>query len=242
VAAVTFLSLLIALQTSLIAARSPKPFFIFNLKKDENGHYEGVPPPSLAVLVTVAITLTIGTLIAILWNDDITIGSGFGMQGLGWRNGALIWAWGFMWFVIVDLLKFFVGSLYEIVQEESWDIFFTNMLSLDWNRSAKARRKAAMDQLHGDLVSIAEDSNISIHSMTPSSKRHSGGKLTVALAAIAQEETFDDANVITYQDALLAVDTLQNDPQLLRVISTMYHSIVTLQKRVEELEGKSKKD
>jgi hypothetical protein len=108
-AAVTFLSLLIALQTSLIAARSPKPFFILNLKKDENGHYDGVPPPSLAVLATVATTLTIGTLIAILWNDSITVGSGFGMQGLGWRNGALIWAWGLMWFVIVDLLKFATG-------------------------------------------------------------------------------------------------------------------------------------
>jgi hypothetical protein len=62
------------------------------------------------------------------------------------------------------------------------------------------------------------------------------------MAAIAEEEDFDDANVITYEDALLAVDTLQNDPQLLRVISSMYHSIVTLQKRVEELEGKSKQD
>jgi hypothetical protein len=63
------------------------------------------------------------------------------------------------------------------------------------------------------------------------------------MAAIAEEEDFDDANVITYEDALLAVDTLQNDPQLLRVISSMYQSIVTLQKRVEELEGnKSKRD
>jgi H+-transporting ATPase len=242
-AAVTFLALLIALQTSLIAARSPKPFFIFNLKKDENGHYEGVPPPSLAVLATVATTLTIGTLIAILWDDGIIVGSGFGMQGLGWRNGALIWAWGLMWFIIVDLLKFGVGSLYEMVQEESWEVFFTNMLLLDWNRSAKgARRQATMDQLHDDLVSIA-DSNISIRSVGHSMKRDSMSKFSVGLAAIAQEEDFDDANVITYEDALLAVDTLQNDPQLLRVISSMYHSIVTLQKRVEELEGnKSKRD
>ena len=240
-AAVTFLSLLIALQTSLIAARSPKPFFIFNLKKDDNGHYEGVPPPSLAVLATVATTLTIGTLIAILWDDGITVGSGFGMQGLGWRNGGLIWAWGLMWFVIVDLLKFATGSLYEMVQEDSWEILFTNMLELDWNRSGKrARQQAAVDQLHDELVSIA-DSNISIRS-TAASKRESMTKFSLGLAAIAQEEDFDaDANVITYQDALLAVDTLQNDPQLLRVISSMYNSIVTLQKRVDELEGNNTK-
>jgi H+-transporting ATPase len=246
-AAVTFLALLIALQTSLIAARSPKPFFIFNLKLDENGHYEGVPPPSAAVLVTVATTLTIGTLIAILWNDSIAVGSGFGMQGLGWKNGALIWAWGLMWFVIVDLLKFGVGRLYEMVQEEqSWEIFFTNALLLDWNRSAKsARKKANMDHLHEDLVSVADDANLSIRTTTPAAKRDSAIFAGVAgLAAIAQEEDFDDANVITYQDALLAVDTLQNDPQLLRVISSMYNSIVTLQKRVEELEleGKSKQE
>jgi hypothetical protein len=42
------------------------------------------------------------------------------------------------------------------------------------------------------------------------------------------------------QDALLAVNTLQNDPQLVRVNASVYNSVVTLQKRVEELEGKSK--
>jgi hypothetical protein len=233
---------LLGLIAILDPPRHDAALTIANLKKDENGRYEGVPPPSLEVLATVATTLTIGTLIAILWDDGIVVGSGFGMQGLGWRNGALIWAWGLMWFVIVDLLKFGVGSLFEMVQEESWEVFFTNMLLLDWNRTGKgARRQATMDQLHEDLVSVA-DSNISIRTSMAHSKRDSMTKFSVGLAAIAQEEDFDDANVITYEDALLAVDTLQNDPQLLRVISSMYHSIVTLQKRVEELEGKSKKD
>ena len=130
---------------------------------------------------------------------------------------------------------------YRFVQEDSWEIVFTNMLELDWNRTGKStRRQAAVDQLHEELVSIA-DSNISIRS-TAASKRDSMTKFSLGLAAIAQEEDFDDANAITYQDALLAVDTLQNDPQLLRVISSMYNSIVTLQKRVDELEGNSNQE
>lgn len=78
-AAYVFLALLITLQTDLIAARSPKPFFWFSTIKDDAGHFIGVPPPGKQVLITVACTLTIGTLIGILWQDTITLGSGYGM-------------------------------------------------------------------------------------------------------------------------------------------------------------------
>jgi hypothetical protein len=51
--------------------------------------------------------------------------------------------------------------------------------------------------LHEDLVFIA-GSNISIRSTAPS-KRDSTSHFSLALAAIAQEEDFDDANMIACQ-------------------------------------------
>mmetsp|Transcript_27096 Transcript_27096/g.45163 ORF Transcript_27096/g.45163 Transcript_27096/m.45163 type:complete len:939 (+) Transcript_27096:3-2819(+) len=242
-AAYIFLALLITLQLDLIAARSPKPFFIFSTQKDDAGHFLGVPPPSIQVLITVSITLTIGTLIAILWNDSIVVGSGYGMEGIGWRNGGLVWAWGFMWFVVIDLTKFFVITLFEVSKSEgeggmSWKAFFTNVLTLPWDEESDKRSKNQMlDTRRQELKKFNPEESIRSSLRAVST---TGPQFSVGLAAIAQEEQEDKRPLISYQDQLLAVETLQHDSHLLRVIAEMHYSIIKLQKRVDHLEGKTK--
>ena len=240
VAAFTFLSLLIVLQTDLIAARSPKPFYMFSLKKDEAGHFLGVPPPGLEVLITVASTLTIGTLIAILWSDNIVIGSGYGMEGLGFRNGALVWAWGIMWFVIIDHAKWATLSLFDMSKSQreggvSWRAFFTSVFELPWNKDQKdAERAKEQEGLRQELQKHdafgSADGFGSIRSQA----------FSVGLAALSQDAG-GHIETVSHQDVLLSAETLQNDPQLLRVVSTMYYKMVQLEKRVAKLEGKKKK-
>lgn len=242
-AAVTFLSLLITLQTDLIAARSPKPFYIFKTSKDEAGHFVGVPPPSLEVLITVATTLTIGTLIAILWNDNIVIGSGYGMEGIGFRNGALVWAWGIMWFVLIDHAKFATLAIFEMSKDSregglSWRVYFTNVLELPWNKEASELEKEREQHARREELKQFEPMESIRSSVLGAAPAQ---PFSVGLAAIAQAAADDPSEALTHQDLLLSAETLQNDPQLLRVISTMHHNMIQLQKRVEELEGKKKK-
>ena len=240
VAAITFMSLLIVLQTDLIAARSPKPFYIFSTEKDEAGHFLGVPPPSLEVLITVAITLTIGTLIGVLWNDTITIGSGFGMEGIGWRNGGLVWAWGLMWFLIIDHLKFATLTVFEMSKSQkegglSWRVYFTNILELPWSKEDKdAERAREKEGLRQELRKYDPVEGLNREGGSIRSQAFS-----VGLAALTQELA-SEQQPISHQDILLSVETLQNDPQLLRVITSMYYNMVQLERRVAQLEGKKK--
>ena len=247
IAAYVFLALLITLQLDLIAARSSQPFFIFSTTRDDAGHYVGIPPPSLQVLGTLAISLTIGTLIAILWEEDITLGSGYGMDGIGWRNGGLVWCWGILWFIIIDLAKFFVISICDILADEekrggiSWTVFFKSVLELPWNKERNdAAKRTEIDRLRDGLRSHIDADNVS-------SIRSNGMSMSIpfsiGLASLAQELATEGGtkDQISFQDALLAVETLQNDPQLLRVIASMYYKVHQLEKRVQELEGKKEK-
>lgn len=238
-AAYCFLALLVTLQLDLISARSPKPFFWFSTKKDEAGHFLKVPPPGTQVLVTVAITLTIGTLIAILWTDNIVVGSGFGMEGMGWRNGALVWAWGIMWFIIIDLTKFFVLTLFRVSEnrKESWKAFFTSILALPYDEDdAQSKKEADLRMRRSDLQKY--DPAESVRGRADSSVQF---PISLGLASIAMADESREDQLLSYQDRLLAVESLQHDPNLLRLIAEMHFSIGQLQKRVDELEGKKSK-
>lgn len=243
-AAYTFLALLITLQLDLIAARSPKPFFIYSTKKDEAGHYLGVPPPGLQVLITVSTTLTIGTCIAVLWQDSIVVGSGYGMEGMGWRNGGLVWGWSVMWFVIIDLAKFFVITVFEVSKNEdeggiSWKAFFTNVLTLPWDEESDQKTKNdILDARREELKKFDPKESIrsSVRGSVSTSTRNA--HFSVGLATIAQDELDENKSMVSYQDQLLAVSTLQHDSQLMRLIAEMHYSITKLQKQVDELEAK----
>lgn len=241
-AAYCFLALLVTLQLDLIAARSPKPFFWFSTKKDEAGHFLKVPPPGTQVLVTVAITLTIGTLIAILWTDNIVVGSGFGMEGMGWRNGALVWAWGILWFIIIDLTKFFVLTLFGVSKNRkeegvSWKAFFTSILALPYDEDeAQSKKVADLRMRRSDLQKY--DPAESVRGRADSSVQF---PISLGLASIAMSNESGEDQLLSYQDRLLAVESLQHDPNLLRLIAEMHFSIGQLQKRVDELEGKKSK-
>jgi len=81
VAGFTFLLLVTTIQLNLVAARSSKPFFMIRTKKDEDGQYLHMPPPSMYVVLAIAVSTAIATFIAVYWTDDIVIGSGYGMDG-----------------------------------------------------------------------------------------------------------------------------------------------------------------
>jgi len=81
IAGFTFLLLVITIQSNLLAARSAKPFFMLSRKKDDFGHYINMPPPSMYVVISILVSTLIATFIAVYWNQDIVLGSGFGMAG-----------------------------------------------------------------------------------------------------------------------------------------------------------------
>jgi hypothetical protein len=231
VAAFTFLSLIITVQLNLLVARSPKPFFMLKTEKDDAGHFTAVPPPSPHVLGAIALSLTIATLIAVYWDDNITIGSGFGMQGIGWRNSALVWCWGLLWFVIIDLAKSGVLLLWKAVEEDKdGTAFFRNVMELGGEDGPTSAQRIAT--LRQSLRKF--DTKLPA---TPASSRILDQGLSAALAVIAQDDQDDSASLVTAQDFLLAAETLQNDPNLMRLVSRLFFDMAQMQARLDQLEG-----
>ena len=251
-AAFNFLVLIITLQFDLIVARSPKPFLLFSTKKDESGHYVGIPPPSFYVLGAISFSLGVATVIAVYWDDALIIGSGYGMSGIGWRNAGLVWAWGIVWFVITDLVKTAVTAFVEKIEKDmikgkAWVTFFQNTLTQEWDQDkAEARKKEAMQSLRDQLTRYDG----------ASSSRHTNSEVlygsddnfSIAVAASLRrnsqsyapdDEEFGEFDtsipLLTHQDELLAVQTLQDDEALLRVISDMAHTIQELQQQIDKL-------
>jgi hypothetical protein len=270
-AAFIFLVLIITLQLDLIAARSPKPFWRFSTAKDDQGYFTGVPPPSKYVLIAVSISLTIATFIAVYWSDDIVIGSGFGMEGMGWRNAGLVWAWCIVWFVFTDHAKAAVIALMDKAERDkakgrTWQMFYRSILEQQWDpASIEAEKQHHMEELRGKL-STYDGSLRSNGSMRSSVSQAVSMGLAANLQSIREEEealgplTHQVRRIfisttpcieivrgltsifpyITKQHELLAIESLQNDPALLRVISAMSHQIFELQHEVDELTKKMK--
>ena len=243
VAAYTFLVLIITLQFDLIAARSPKPFWYFSTKKDDAGHYIGVPPPSAYVMAAISVSLAIATFVAVYWEDTIIIGSGYGMQGIGWRNAGLTWAWALLWFIATDSVKAVVVAVLNKIEKrrakgKTWMSFYRNVLTQSWDSEESEReRKLHTESLRNRLPSY--DVDVSSLRSDSISRRST---FPLALAANLQQALEDeDAGIpLTHQHELLGVQTLQDDPALLRVISEMSHIITELRQQVDDL--KSQKD
>ena len=240
-AAFNFLVLIITLQFDLIAARSPKPFFLFSTKRDEAGHYIGIPPPSFYVLGAISFSLSIATLIAVYWQDTFVIGSGYGMSGMGWKNAGLVWAWALVWFVITDLVKSAVIAFTNKIEKDQatgkpWVAFFQNTLTQEWDQEkASQRRKLERQSLRSHLAEYDESLRSSSHAAV-SDQYSIAFTSSLRLSSIHEED--EDALVpLTHQDELLAAQTLQDDEALLRIISTMAHTINTLQQQVEDLKS-----
>ncbi|CAB9501796.1 Plasma membrane ATPase 2 (Fragment) [Seminavis robusta] len=243
-AAFNFLVLIITLQFDLIAARSPKPFFLFSTEKVD-GHFVGIPPPSKFVIAALSFSLGIATLIAVYWEDNWVIGSGYGMSGIGWRNAGLVWAWALLWFVITDLVKSFVVALFEKIEKDSshgkpWGAFFQNTLTQEWDQDrAGEKKKLAIESLRGHLAE---------YDASAKSSRAGSDLFSIAVASSLQlqdqtalEEEEEAMVPLTHQDELLAVQTLQDDEALLRIISNMAHTINALQQQVDELSAAKEK-
>ena len=244
-----FLVLIITLQLDLIVARSPKPFFMFSTKQDDAGHYIGIPPPSYYVLGAVSISLSIATIIAVYWQDNFVIGSGYGMSGMGWKNAGLVWAWALMWFVVTDLIKSAVIAISNKIERDQsttkpWKTFFQNTLTQEfWDQDKVAENKKLERQsLRSHLVEYDQSlrsshldvsDQLSIAFTTMSSLHQ--------LASLCEDET-ESLVPLTHQDELLSVQTLQDDEALLRIISNMAHTITALQQQVEHLTARETKE
>jgi hypothetical protein len=197
--------LIITIQLNLFVARSPKPFFLVSTEKDDAGHFVAVPPPSIYVFVAVGISLTIATFIAVYWDDEIVVGSGFAMEGIGWRNAGLIWAWAIVWFIIIDMCKYVTLSLFDLIQTErknglSYQLFFTNVFALHWDRDrAKKEEEAELRNRRANIMELVKGS--SILGEVPSNALSSfSSNFGIGLAAITQELGEGQAdNVVTFQ-------------------------------------------
>jgi len=194
----TFLTLITTIQLDLIAARSPKPFWMISTKKDENGHWVGIPPPSWHVLTAVGISLTIATFIGVYWEDSITIGSGYGMQGIGWRNAGLTWAWSIMWFVITDSAKALAVLIWDLVEkgkEHTTENFYSNIFAIKWDRTrARKEQRDEVERLRESLRGLQFCGSIA--SGVSSSV---AGQYSIGLAALAAEQGDESIVPITHQ-------------------------------------------
>ena len=242
-AAYTFLVLIITLQLDLIAARSPLPFWYFSTRKDDAGHFTGIPPPSWYVISGISLSLSIATFIAVYWNDTIVIGSGYGMEGVGWRNAGLTWAWAIVWFAVTDLVKAGVVALVTKLEKarakgKSWITFYQNVFGQYWNEeNQEAEDHRHKESLRKRLASYEVASSDFLQRSSDFSSRRGADLFPIALAANLQQiQDEEGAEVpLNRQDALMAVQTLQDDPALLRIISEMAHLIKDLQEEVYEL-------
>jgi hypothetical protein len=240
-AAFNFLVLIVTLQLDLIAARSPKPFWLFSTEKDDSGQFTGIPPPSFYVISAISISLTIATLIAVYWEDNIVIGSGYGMQGMTWRNAGLTWAWAIMWFVITDLCKTGVVALVKKMERDKakgktlWMNLYRNVMEQDWDEDKSDQEKKLQREELRQFLTTFEG-----HESLRSSISMGSTFLPMALAANLQQVHEEEEAIVplSHQHELLAIQTLQDDPALLRIISGMAHHIAELQKQVEELTKK----
>lgn len=245
VAAFVFLSLIITIQLNLLVARSPKPFFLLKTGKDESGYFTAVPPPSIHVLGSIGLSLTIATFIAVYWDDSITLGSGFGMQGMGWKNAGLVWCWALLWFVVIDLAKFAVLTIWKALEKDhDGRTFFRNVLELgamaQESPAAKAARVTSMQKSLGQF----DDAASKELSLSASVR---AGSLTSALALLAPPSDrtttdVDSGKMITPQEAILAAETLQNDPNLMRIVSHLCFEMAQMQERLNEMESRNVND
>ena len=158
------------------------------------------------------------------------------MQGIGWRNAGLVWAWALTFFVVADILKYFTLQMWKIAErDDGGKSMFRNIFSTTWDRdyASPEQKEEAMEHLRESLRNY--DTSIEL----ASPELHLGG-LSVALASIAQDAIDDEDKLVTVQDVLLASSTLQSDPHLMRIVSQMAYMIAKMQTRLDQLEGKKK--
>jgi len=228
--------MIITIQFDLLIARSPKLFFMVSMEKDEQGHFIGTPPPSFYVLLSIGLSLAAATFICVYWDDSIPAGSGLGMQGIGWRNAGLVWAWALTFFVITDIEKYFVLRMWKIAErDDGGKSMFRNIFSTSWDRDYSSEQKEEeVEHLRESLRKY----DVSIGLSSDQSLRATG--FSIAMAALAQDTVDDDGRLVTGQDVLLASPTLQSDPHLMRIISQMAYTMAKMQARLDKLEGKQK--
>ena len=213
-------------------------------EKDDAGHFMAVPPPSAHVLGSVGLSLTIATFIAVYWDDSIVLGSGFGMQGIGWKNAILVWAWALMWFVITELIKFIVLCLWdETEKDRDGQSFFRSILGLGWGRDyARQDQEELVEQLRESLRMYDTSSYLDnqLAPVTGSSRLGPSSfslGLSLGLASLTQDDHGSNNKVETMQDMLLSSETLQSDPHLMRMVSQLVFAMAKMQDRLDQIEG-----
>lgn len=239
IAAFTFLSLIITVQLNLLVARSPKPFFLLKTEKDDAGYFAAVPPPSRLVLGAIAISLSAATLVVVFFDDKVGIGSGYGMDSIGWRNAGLVWSWALLWFIVIDLAKYAVLLIWKVAEkDQDGHTFFRNVLELagDDDDVAGVKRIASLRQSFRKYETNV--SPVQVGPVTSSSHRFDQG-LTTALALMTNGSNGDGSNAdfVSAQDFILAVETLQNDANLSRIVSRLFFEMAQMQARLDDLEG-----
>ena len=226
-----FLVLIITLQFNLISARSPKPFFLCSPERDDAGHFVRIPPPSKFVIIAIAWSLTVATLVAVYWSDDLVMGSGYGMSGVGWRNAALVWCWALLWFLVTDLVKSCAVAIIDKASHDwregkAYAVFFQNVFAQDWDpENEGARKKQEMQRLQRSLAQLDV--------VDEGSKRF----FTISVKEEARDDDRSNFSSITScrDDVLSKAPTLKDDEALLHIISNMADMIASLQEQIHQL-------
>ena len=159
---------------------------------------------------------------------------------IGWRNAGLVWAWSICWFVINDAIKSCVNTVWDVVAADTTGrAFYRNIFAFGWDKD-----DAPADEREERVLALRE----SLRKFAGSQKvhdeyHHVSGSMSLGvgpgMAFLSGGGDDDEDRLVTTQDVILASETLQNDPQLMRLLSHAVHTIAKLEERIEKLEGRS---
>jgi len=128
--------------------------------------------------------------------------------------------------------------MWDVIEEDTTGkALYQNVFSFNWFRDFSGQDK---EERVADLRdSLRKFKQASIREDSPLTKSMTLGYADVGagLAFVAQDNMEDEDKLVTVQDIILASETLQHDPHLMRLLSQTLHTIAELQKRVEKLEG-----
>jgi hypothetical protein len=145
-----------------------------------------------------------------------------------------------MWAVFADFMKVVVLQLWAISEREKEGKTFFRSIFTGWRSDYPEQDKEErMEHLRETLRKFEEPAEF-MSEVDVSSRAFALG-IAGGLASLAEEDLDNEDKLVTVQDILLSSESLQNDPQLLRIISQMVYTIAKLQDRLDATEGKKKK-
>merc|ERR1711871_1131729 len=107
IVAVIYLNIAICIQLDIFSARN-KRFFFQTEEKDD-----AAPPPSVYLCIPVFGAIILSTFLAVYWDAEWRLGGGNPMKGCGWGPAGAVWIWCLVWFVIIEVFKVGLQSVYD---------------------------------------------------------------------------------------------------------------------------------